>query len=118
VASSAEPDELRALLERAGVSWLAERATSAGEVGASKPEPDVIHAALDRLDLPAELVVMLGDTPYDLVAAKRAAVRMIALRTGGWDVPDFAGAIAVYDDPADLLDHLAETPLGWRILRR
>jgi HAD superfamily hydrolase (TIGR01549 family) len=112
VASSAQPDELSVLLERAGSPWLADEATSADEVDASKPEPDVVEAALEELDLPAEKVVMIGDTPYDIEAAGRAGVGVIALRTGGWDTADLAGAQAVYDDPADLLSNIDDSPLA------
>jgi phosphoglycolate phosphatase-like HAD superfamily hydrolase len=56
---------------------------------------------------------MIGDTPYDIEAARRAGVGTIALRSGGWWLDDnLAGAIAIYDDPADLLDHLAASPFG------
>jgi HAD superfamily hydrolase (TIGR01509 family) len=112
VASSARPDELSVLLERAGTPWLADDATSADEVDASKPEPDVVEAALRELGLPPGEVVMIGDTPYDIEAATRAGVGVIAVRTGGWDSPDLADALAVYDDPADLLAHLDESPLA------
>jgi HAD superfamily hydrolase (TIGR01493 family) len=112
VASSARPDELRALLERAGVPWLVDDATSADEVDASKPEPDVVDAALRQLELPPGEVVMIGDTPYDIEAATRAGVGTIAVRTGGWEARDLRGALAVYDDPADLLANLDRSPLA------
>ena len=46
---------------------------------------------------------MLGDTPYDVEAALRAGIPVVALRTGGWADADLDGAVAIYDDPADLL---------------
>ena len=54
---------------------------------------------------------MLGDTPYDIEAAHRAGLGIIALRSGGWDTPELAGALAVYEDPADLVAHFASSPL-------
>jgi phosphoglycolate phosphatase-like HAD superfamily hydrolase len=51
---------------------------------------------------------MVGDTPYDVEAATRAGIRTVGVRSGGWGNADLAGAIAVYDDPADLLAHLDE----------
>jgi phosphoglycolate phosphatase-like HAD superfamily hydrolase len=52
---------------------------------------------------------MLGDTPYDVVAAERAAVEIVALRCGGWHDEELRGARAIYDDPADLLAHYSES---------
>lgn len=55
---------------------------------------------------------MIGDTPYDVEAAGKARVRIIALRTGGWLDSDLHGALAVFEDPADLLAHYESTPLA------
>jgi len=81
VASSAEPEELKALLRLAGVDDLVVGASSADDAGASKPDPDVVHAALGRLALEPAHAVMIGDTPYDVEAAARAGVRAIAFRS-------------------------------------
>jgi HAD superfamily hydrolase (TIGR01509 family) len=109
VASSAEEEELQHLLRIAGAADLIKEQTSGSEVKESKPDPDIIHAALAKLGHPPAAVLMLGDTPYDVEAAQRAGVATVALRSGGHDA-DLAAAIAVYDDPADLLAHLAESP--------
>ena len=114
VATSAKEDELDGLLARTGAADLLRERVSSSEVDAAKPAPDIIQAALEKLDLPAEAVVLLGDTPYDIEAAARAGVRTIALRCGGWDDRALAGALAVYEHPADLLAHLDESPLGRR----
>ena len=111
VASSAEPDELKALLRVAGAGDLVVGASSADDVGRSKPDPDVVHAALGRLALDPAQVVMIGDTPYDMEAAARAGVRFIGFRCGGWDGERLRGAIAVYDGPADLLARFDGSPL-------
>jgi HAD superfamily hydrolase (TIGR01509 family) len=112
VASSAEADELQALLDIAGIRDLVEDITSSDEAERSKPSPDIIQAALGRIGYPAAEVVMLGDTPYDIAAAAQAGVGTIALRCGGWDEEHLQGALAVYDDPADLLARYEESPLG------
>ena len=112
VATSANADDVEGLLKRAKVDDLIERATSAEEVDASKPSPDVVHAALDEAGVGPEEAVMIGDTPYDVEAATRAGVQIIAVRTGGWEADDLEGAIAVYDDPADLLRNYEDTPFG------
>jgi HAD superfamily hydrolase (TIGR01509 family) len=112
VASSASEDELGPLLDRAGVHDLIQGKTSSDDAEESKPDPDIVEAALRDAGFPAERVVMLGDTPYDVEAATRAGVRIVAVRSGGWDDDALAGAIAVYDDPADLLAHYDDSPLG------
>jgi HAD superfamily hydrolase (TIGR01509 family) len=112
VASSAEPDELRQLLRIVGAEWLADRAATSKDVKSSKPDPDVVHAALGEIGLSPKEVVLIGDTPYDVEASRRAGIGAIALRCGGWGDADLEGAAAVYDDPADLLAHLDESPLA------
>jgi HAD superfamily hydrolase (TIGR01509 family) len=111
VASSATKDELGPLLEIAQVADLLREQTSADDVAHSKPEPDIVVAALERLGLATDETVMIGDTPYDVAAAAMAGVCMIGLRSGGWDDVGLTGALGVYDDPADLLAHYADSPL-------
>jgi HAD superfamily hydrolase (TIGR01549 family) len=112
VASSAKSDELEPLLQRAEVADLLTERISSSDAKHSKPAPDTVELALDQLDLPPTAVVMIGDTPYDIAAATQAGVGIIALRCGGWDDEALAGALAVYDDPADLLAHFDTSPLG------
>jgi HAD superfamily hydrolase (TIGR01509 family) len=113
IATSAGEDELRGLLERAGIADLIDDATSSGDVDSSKPDPDVIGAALRKGGIPADEAVMIGDTPYDIAAAARAGVPTIALRCGGWwDDLALGGAVAIYNDPADLLAQYDESPLS------
>jgi HAD superfamily hydrolase (TIGR01509 family) len=116
IASSSPADELRTLLALAGVEDLVDGTTSADEAGRSKPDPDVVHAALERIGLPAPEVVLLGDTPYDVQAAAKAGVGVIALRCGGFPDKDLEGALALYDGPADLLARFDESPLGAGVL--
>jgi phosphoglycolate phosphatase-like HAD superfamily hydrolase len=112
VASSAQSEELEPLLARAGVADLIEARADSGDADRSKPDPDIVCAALDRSGLSPHEVVLVGDTPYDIEAATRAQLPTIGLRCGGWRDEDLRGAIAVYDDPADLLAHYATSPLG------
>jgi HAD superfamily hydrolase (TIGR01509 family) len=112
VASSARSDELHSLLEAAGVPWLAGGATSGDAVEESKPEPDVIEAALGELGLTPDEVALVGDTPYDVEAGIRAGVTVIALRCGGWDELSLRDAAAIYRDPAELLQGLDASPIG------
>lgn len=112
VASSAQGDQLAALLELTDSADLLEQRTSSSDAEQSKPDPDIVAAALERMNLPADQVIMLGDTPYDIESAGKLGVRVIALRCGGWDAADLTGAIAVYDEPADLLKHYDASPLA------
>lgn len=112
IASSAKPAELSPLLELARVSDLIELATSAADAARSKADPDIIHEALSRLELRPEQTLMVGDTPYDIQAAAQLGVATIAVRSGGWSNHDLNGALAVFEDVADLLAHLEETPFG------
>jgi HAD superfamily hydrolase (TIGR01509 family) len=102
-ASSAKRDELDALLAIAGATGLLDDATSADDVARSKPDPDIVQAAVARAGLAPWQVVMVGDTPYDVEASLRAGVRIIALRCGGWEDRALRGAAEIYDGPADLL---------------
>ncbi|NJN17096.1 MAG: HAD family hydrolase [Oscillochloris sp.] len=112
VASSAKASELEPLLQRAQVADLLPMRTSSGDVEHSKPAPDAVQAALESCHLPATAAVMIGDTPYDIAAATQAGVDVIAFRCGGWGDADLAGAIAIYDDPADLLANYHASPLA------
>jgi HAD superfamily hydrolase (TIGR01509 family) len=112
VATSSEPDQMKALLDIAGVADLLEDAASKGDAHSSKPDPDIVQAALDRLGRPAAEAVMLGDTPYDVEAAGKLGVGTIALRCGGFSDEDLRDALAIFADPADLLRHFEASPLG------
>jgi HAD superfamily hydrolase (TIGR01549 family) len=112
VGSSSDSKNLTALLEQARIHDLIETSTSKDDVDESKPDPDIIIAALRKAGAPAKDVLMLGDTPYDITAALRAGVRTVALQCGGWSVASLARAIAVYRDPADLLEHFSQSPFS------
>lgn len=112
VASSAKRDELQGLLKVCGADDLTDDQTSSDDAERSKPDPDIVHAALKEAGLPPHEAVMLGDTPYDVESAGRAQVAVIAFRCGGWSDAELAGAVAVYQDPADLLAHYDASPLG------
>jgi phosphoglycolate phosphatase-like HAD superfamily hydrolase len=105
VASSAKADELYPLLEIAGVDDLIAHRTSSDDAEESKPDPDIVLAALKRVGRPRQSI-MLGDTPYDVEAAARAGIPIVGLECGGWGREDLAGAVEVYASPADLLDRL------------
>jgi HAD superfamily hydrolase (TIGR01509 family) len=110
-ATSAEPGEVRDLLRIAGATKLVDEVTSSGDVDRSKPHPDVVHAALARAGARPEDAIFIGDTPYDIEAGRRAGVPVVALRCGGWwSDRSLGGAIAIYDDPDDLVEHYLLSP--------
>jgi phosphoglycolate phosphatase-like HAD superfamily hydrolase len=113
-ASSAKQEELTPLLEIAGAAWLMDAKTSSDDADASKPDPDIIHAALQRAKARPQGAVMIGDTPYDIEAAARAGVPCIAFRSGGWRDGDLRGAMAIYDGAWALLEQFDRSPLGVR----
>jgi HAD superfamily hydrolase (TIGR01509 family) len=110
-ASSAKKDELQALLKLAGAEWLMDAATSSDDAAESKPDPDILEAALARANARPDEAVMIGDTPYDVEAALRAGVRVIAFRCGGWGDEDLKGAAAIYQGPLELTLRLNSSPL-------
>lgn len=112
VATSAKDEELEGLLKAAQVADLMEEKATASDAKRSKPDPDIVMAAIKESELPPSDLVMIGDTPYDIEAATKAGVRIIAFRSGGWKDPDLRGASEIYDGPADLLRHYDTSLLG------
>jgi HAD superfamily hydrolase (TIGR01549 family) len=115
VATSADEKEVEAILQQAGVADLIEAKASSGDADRSKPDPDIVRAALRKSSSYAGHSVMIGDTPYDIEAATRARVSTVALRCGGWwSDEQLRNAIAIYDDPADLVENFGTSPLNVR----
>jgi HAD superfamily hydrolase (TIGR01549 family) len=112
IASSAKPDELRDLLKIVGAADLIQDKSSAKDTSNSKPSPDVMQITLQKIGLPPDSVLMIGDTAYDIEAGEKVGVGTIAFRSGGWKDADLKGAVAIYDGPADLLDHYDSSPLA------
>lgn len=112
IATSAKQEEVAALLAICGGQDLVKGATTSDDAERSKPDPDIVVAALQKSGSPAHRVIMIGDTPYDIEAAHRAGLAAIAFRCGGWDDAALRGAIAIYDDPDDLLSRLTQSPFS------
>jgi phosphoglycolate phosphatase-like HAD superfamily hydrolase len=110
VASSAHRQEVHDLLRIANATKQIDDIVSYDDVAESKPHPNSVRIAIGRTHCPATEIVMIGDTPYDLEAAQGAGVGLIAFRSGGWSDDALKGAIAIYDDPQDLLDNYALSP--------
>jgi HAD superfamily hydrolase (TIGR01509 family) len=109
VASSAKDEELEPLLDRAGVKDLLPRRTSSDDADESKPDPDIVMAALRQAGRSKDQAIMIGDTPYDIASAKRAGVEIVGVECGGWTREALAGAVAVYRDPAQLLEEYEQS---------
>lgn len=106
IATSADDKEMTALLKQAGLNDLIPSRTTKDDASSSKPDPDIVHAALARSWARPEQTLMIGDTPYDIEAADRAGIGTIALRCGGyWPDSSLSGALKIFDDPQDLLVH-------------
>jgi len=112
VASSAAEDELQPLLERAGVADLIPHRTSSDDAEHSKPDPDIVQAAVREAGVDKSDAIMLGDTPYDVEAALRAGIAIVGLECGGWPRGKLAGAAAVFRDPVDLLVRYDASPFA------
>ena len=82
------------------------------DVEATKPEPDLIHAALDRIE--SDHAVMIGDSTWDCVAAAKLDVPSLAVRTGGFSVEELteAGASRVFESLREFVDGLDDTVLA------
>ena len=112
VATSANEEELDKLLAIAGVADLLDEQATKDDAKHSKPDPDIVGAALKRAGIDADHAIMLGDTPYDVEAARNAGVGTVAVESGGWKAAELAGAVAVYADVAALLAAFDASPFA------
>ena len=112
IATSAQGEELAAMLRQTGLDGLFDEQTSSSDADRSKPDPDIVVAALERSRAEPHECLMIGDTPYDVEAALRAGVPIIGVRSGGWTAEELAGALEVWDGPADLLEHFERSALA------
>jgi HAD superfamily hydrolase (TIGR01549 family) len=111
LASSAKQDEADHYLDLLDARDLAEGWTTSADVEKTKPEPDVVAAAIEKAG--GGPAVMIGDSTWDAEAAKRLDVPTIGVLTGGFSELELreAGAACVYQNLHDLLEHLEDTPL-------
>ena len=114
LASSGKNQELKVYKKIAQIEDLVDSATTSEDADKSKPAPDIFEAALEKLGNPSpHKAVAVGDTPYDAEAAKKVGVSTIGVLSGGFSAEQLrqAGVIALYRDPADLLEHYDQSPL-------
>ena len=113
LASSAKKEELETYKKLAGIEDLLDAETSSDDAEKSKPHPDIFLAALDHAGLKPGDAIIVGDSPYDAEAARRAGVRIVGVLCGGFPEEWLrsAGCESIFRDPADLLERYAESPL-------
>ncbi len=114
LATSADEKDLERLREVIGADDAVDGAVSKGDVDHSKPSPDIFDAALKKFDLDADQTLVVGDTTWDVEAAAKLGLGVVCVLTGGSTRQQLedAGAVAVYEDVAELLASLDESPLG------
>jgi HAD superfamily hydrolase (TIGR01509 family) len=114
LASSAKAGEVDHYLDLLDARDLADAWTTSADVESTKPAPDLVHAALDRAGGEPSDAVMVGDTPWDVKAARGAGVDTVAVITGGFSEQqlDEAGAVAVFESVAQLCEQLDGTRLA------
>ena len=114
LASSAKEDEVEHYLDLLGARELADAWTTSADVEATKPEPDLIKAAIASVGGSTSDAVMVGDTPWDVHAARRAGVPTITVLTGGFAIEELreSGAAEVFETVADLCAALDRTALA------
>jgi HAD superfamily hydrolase (TIGR01509 family) len=111
MASSSIESHFERFMDLLGAQELADGFTTKDDVEASKPEPDLVRAAMAKTR--AEDAVMIGDTPWDVEAARRAGIGTLTVITGGFSRQELldAGAVAVFESLVELRERLDETPL-------
>lgn len=114
VATSASRSDLEKMLRHTGLHGLLKNFISAGDAEQSKPEPDIIRAALEQVHATPSEAILIGDTPYDIYSARRAGVSTIAFTCGGSSKESLRDAIAIYEGPKELLKAFRQSPLRAR----
>ena len=112
LASSAKANEVDHYLDLLDARELADGWTTSADVEKTKPEPDLVVAAIEKAG--GGEAVMVGDSVWDCEAAKRAGIETIAVLTGGFSAQELkdAGAAVVFESIAELRERMDETPLG------
>jgi len=114
LASSGKEDEVRHYEKIANIAGLVDSMTTADQVAQSKPSADVFITALRLLEVQPDEAVAIGDTPFDVAAAKKIDLPVIGLLCGGFPEQTLRdeGAVAIFRDPADLLERYYQSPLA------
>jgi HAD superfamily hydrolase (TIGR01509 family) len=113
LASSAKEWEVQHYLELLGAAEMVDAWTTSDDVERTKPEPDLVHAAMEKVGGRPEEAMLIGDTVWDVEAAHRAGVEALAVLTGGFSEQELsdAGARDVFTSVEELRQSLVETSL-------
>jgi HAD superfamily hydrolase (TIGR01549 family) len=114
LASSGKEDEVQHYEKLLGIGGLVDCMTTADQVAQSKPKADVFIAALNLLSMEPGKAIAIGDTPYDVEAAKKIGLPVVGVLCGGFPEQTLRdeGAVAIFRDPADLLERYYQSPLA------
>ncbi|HEV2812850.1 MAG TPA: HAD family hydrolase [Solirubrobacteraceae bacterium] len=112
LASSANEQDIGHYLDLLDAHELADDWTTSDDVERTKPEPDLVKAAIEKAG--TDDAVMVGDTTWDIEAARRAGIATIAVMTGGFSADELreAGAAQVFESIEELRQRIGETALG------
>jgi HAD superfamily hydrolase (TIGR01549 family) len=110
IATSGRMETAGPVIETLGVDFARTPVITRDAVKYAKPEPDLFLAAADKLGIDIQIASVVGDSVWDMLAARRARALGIGLLSGGYGLEELerAGAYRVYEDPADMLTHLDE----------
>ncbi|HUQ62389.1 MAG TPA: HAD family hydrolase [Acidimicrobiales bacterium] len=114
LATSSNEEDVERLQEAVGAGDAVDHVVSKGDVEKSKPAPDIFATALEQMDLDPKRTMVVGDTVWDVRAAKKVGLKTVGVLTGGAtrEQLEDEGAIAVYEDVAELLDQFDDSPLA------
>lgn len=114
LATSGKEEDLGWMLPAIGAGDDLAGATTSDDVDQAKPAPDLLTTAVEQHGLDPSRTIVVGDTVWDVKSAKRAGLECIGLTCGGISVAELseAGAVEVYADPADVVDHFDASPLA------
>jgi HAD superfamily hydrolase (TIGR01509 family) len=114
LASSAKDEEVEHYLDLLDAREIVDGWTTSADVEATKPEPDLVRAALGKVGDGREPAILIGDTTWDVEAAKRAGIETLGVLTGGFSADELlgAGAVKVFPSVQELREGLGRTPLG------
>ncbi len=112
--TSGSPEDVEDFRAKIDCDDVVAAVVNSGDVEQSKPAPDIVRAALEAVGVEPRDAVMMGDTVYDVRAAAAAGVPCIGLMSGGIGERELqeAGAVAVYGNPAQVLEDLDASPVG------
>jgi HAD superfamily hydrolase (TIGR01509 family) len=114
LATSGKPRDVQQVCELIDAADLVDTTVNADEVEESKPAPDIFRLALERVEVPPERAVVVGDTVWDLEAARALGTPAVAVLSGGIGEAELTdrGAVAVYRHVGDLAEQLDSSPIA------